>query len=57
MSTKGRKLRMFKGTRYYNAKHQRQEDGYCRVYDKKRQLSETWRQNGLTQRWSANNKE
>lgn len=40
MSTKGRKLRMFKGTRYYNGKHQRQEDGYCRVYDKKRELLE-----------------
>lgn len=25
MSTKGRKLRLFKGTRYYNGKHQRQE--------------------------------
>ncbi|MCC3378522.1 replication initiation factor family protein [Paenibacillus farraposensis] len=44
MSTKGRKLRLFKGTRYYNGKHQRQEDGYCRVYDKKRQLLETGRQ-------------
>lgn len=44
MSTKGRRLRLFKGTRYYNGKHQRQEDGYCRVYDKKRQLSETGRQ-------------
>lgn len=44
MSTKGRRLRLFKDTRYYNGKHQRQEDGYCRVYDKKRQLSETGRQ-------------
>ncbi|MOA03053.1 hypothetical protein D3C78_1225360 [compost metagenome] len=44
MSTKGRKLRLFKDTRYYNGKHQRQEDGYCRVYDKKRQLLETGRQ-------------
>ncbi|GKS12222.1 hypothetical protein YDYSY3_32220 [Paenibacillus chitinolyticus] len=44
MSTKGRMLRLFKGTRYYNGKHQRQEDGYCRVYDKKRQLLETGRQ-------------
>lgn len=44
MSTKGRKLRLFKGTRYYNGKHQRQENGYCRVYDKKRQLLETGRQ-------------
>ena len=35
---------MFKGTRYYNGKHQRQEDGYCRMYDKKRQLSETGRE-------------
>lgn len=43
MSTKGRRLRIFKDTRYYNGKHQRQEDGYCRVYDKKRQLSETSR--------------
>jgi hypothetical protein len=43
MSTKGRKLRLYKGTRYYNGKHQRQEDGYCRVYDKKRQLLETGR--------------
>lgn len=41
MSTKGRKLRLFKGPRYYNGKYQRQEDGYCRVYDKKRQLLET----------------
>jgi hypothetical protein len=45
MSTKGRKVRLFKGTRYYNGKHQRQEDGYCRVYDKKRQLSEKMRKN------------
>ncbi|MGM1022538.1 MAG: replication initiation factor family protein [Bacillota bacterium] len=44
MSIKGRRLRPFKGTRYYNGKHQRQEDGYCRVYDKKRQLLETGRQ-------------
>lgn len=44
MSKKGRKLRLFKGTRYYNGKHQRQEDGYCRVYDKKRQLLEIGRQ-------------
>jgi hypothetical protein len=44
MSKKGRKLRMFKGTRYYNAKYQRQEDGYCRVYDKKRELLERKRQ-------------
>jgi hypothetical protein len=45
MSTKGRKLRLFKGTRYYNGKHQRQEDGYCRVYDKKRELLERRGQN------------
>ncbi|MDQ0114028.1 hypothetical protein [Paenibacillus harenae] len=44
MSKKGRKLRLFKGTRYYNGKHQRQEDGHCRVYDKKRQLMENGRQ-------------
>ena len=45
MSKTGRKLRLFKGTRYYNGKHQRQEDGYCRVYDKKRELLERWQQN------------
>ncbi|MDY8091438.1 hypothetical protein UY456_00335 [Paenibacillus polymyxa] len=44
MSKTGRKLRLFKGTRYYNGKHQRQEDGYCRVYDKKRELLERRRQ-------------
>lgn len=44
MSKTGRKLRLFKGTRYYNGKHQRQEDGYCRVYDKKRELMERRRQ-------------
>lgn len=40
MSTKGRKLRLFKGTRYYNGGHQRRDNGFCRVYDKKRQLME-----------------
>lgn len=44
MSKTGRKLRLYKGTRYYNGKHQRQEDGYCRVYDKKRELMERRRQ-------------
>lgn len=44
MSKMGRKLGLFKGTRYYNGKHQRQEDGYCRVYDKKRELLETEKQ-------------
>lgn len=50
MSTKGRKLRPFKGTRYYNGKHQRREDGYCRVYDKKRELSERKRQDIIGER-------
>ncbi|NUU59601.1 hypothetical protein [Paenibacillus agri] len=45
MSKTGRKLRLFKGTRYYNGKHQRQEDGYCRAYDKKRELLEKGQQN------------
>jgi hypothetical protein len=31
MSLKGRKLRLLKGTRYYNGKHQRQEDGYLSI--------------------------
>ncbi|GFN34211.1 replication initiation factor family protein [Paenibacillus xylaniclasticus] len=44
LSLTGRKLRLFRGTRYYNGGHQRRENGYCRVYDKKRQLSETRRQ-------------
>jgi len=45
MSKTGRKVRLYKATRYYNGKHQRQEDGYCRVYDKKRELSERKQQN------------
>lgn len=38
MSLKGRKLRPYLGTRYYNGAHQRQQNGYCRVYDKKAEL-------------------
>lgn len=38
MSLKGRKLRPYLGTRYYNGAHQRQQHGYCRVYDKKAEL-------------------
>lgn len=44
MSKTGRKLRPYKETRYYNGTQQRQEDGYCRVYDKKRQLWERKKQ-------------
>jgi hypothetical protein len=33
-----RKLRLHKGTRYFGLPHQRKQDGYCRVYDKKLEL-------------------
>lgn len=33
-----RKLRLHKGTRYFGLSHQRKQDGYCRVYDKKLEL-------------------
>lgn len=38
LSLTGRNMHQYKGTRYSNKKHQRQVAGYCRVYDKKRQL-------------------
>lgn len=33
-----RKLRQYKGTRYFGLPHQRKQNGYCRVYDKKLEL-------------------
>ncbi|GEN34892.1 hypothetical protein [Aneurinibacillus danicus] len=33
-SSTGRRMNLYEGTRYYGNKRQRQQAGYCRVYDK-----------------------
>lgn len=40
LSLTGRNMHTWKGTRYSNQRHQRQDAGYCRVYDKRLELKE-----------------
>lgn len=39
-----RKLRLYKGTRYFGKPHQRKQHAYCRMYDKKQEL---WQRRGI----------
>lgn len=39
-SRTGRRMNLYEGTRYYGGKRQRQQAGYCRVYDKREEQRE-----------------
>ncbi len=38
-SNTGREMNLFQGTRYFGGKGQRGKHGYCRIYDKKKELA------------------